>query len=85
MPKTWRKWQRELMDGKLHRSKPDIDNLLKAFFDSLIAEDKFVGHLGEIAKLWTSQERGWIELEIRNAPYAEAFLEKTTRKKKTEL
>jgi Holliday junction resolvase RusA-like endonuclease len=81
MPKTWRKWQRELMDGKLHRSKPDIDNLLKAFFDALISEDKFIGHLGEISKHWTSQERGWIELEIKNAPYEEAFFEKPTRKK----
>ncbi len=82
MPKTWRKWQRELMDGKLHRNKPDIDNLLKAFLDSLISEDKFIGHIGEISKHWTSKERGWIDVEIKNAPYAEAFFEKPTRKKK---
>ena len=74
MPKSWKNWQRELMNGKLHRSKPDIDNLLKAVFDSLMAEDKFIGHLGEVAKLWTDSERGWIEFKIKTAPYEEAVL-----------
>ncbi len=72
MPKTWRKWQREAMNGKLHRNKPDIDNLLKAVFDSLISEDKFIGHIGEVSKHWTDAERGWIEFEIKKAPYMEA-------------
>ena len=72
MPRTWRKFQREAMNGKLHRHKPDIDNLLKAVFDSLISEDKFIGHLGEVSKHWTDEERGWIEFEIKKAPYEEA-------------
>lgn len=74
MPKSWKKWQRERMNGKLHRSRPDIDNLLKAVFDSLMAEDKFIGHLGEVAKIWTDSEKGWIEFEIKTAPYEEAVL-----------
>lgn len=72
MPVTWKKWQREIMNGKLHRQKPDIDNLLKAVLDSLLAEDKFIGHLGEISKRWVDSERGWIEFEIKEAPYEEA-------------
>lgn len=80
MPKTWRKWQRELMNGKLHRNKPDIDNLLKAFFDGLIAEDKFVGHIGGLAKIWTDKPSGRIELETKEAPYAEAIFDRPKRK-----
>lgn len=74
MPKSWKKWQRAHMNGKLHRSKPDIDNLLKAVFDSLMAEDKFIGHIGEVAKVWTDSEKGWIEFKIKTAPYEEAVL-----------
>ena len=51
MPKTWRKFKREAMHFKLHQSKPDIDNLLKAMFDSLFAEDKSIAHF-EAAKFW---------------------------------
>ena len=79
MPRTWKKWQREIMNGKLHRNKPDIDNLLKAVFDSLMAEDKFIGHLGEVAKIWTDNEKGWIEFEIKTAPYEEAVLPKSKK------
>lgn len=74
MPKTWKIWQRQIMNGKLHRSRPDIDNLMKAVFDSLMAEDKYIGHLGEVAKIWTDSEKGWIEFEIKTAPYEEAVL-----------
>ena len=80
MPKTWKKWQREVMNGKLHRQKPDIDNLLKAVLDSLLAEDKHIGHLGEISKRWTDSERGWIEFEVKEAPYEEAVTIKSSRK-----
>ena len=62
MPRTWRKKQREVNEGKLHRQKPDIDNLLKAFLDSLFTEDKTVSHLGEVSKYWVSGEQGWIEV-----------------------
>jgi Holliday junction resolvase RusA-like endonuclease len=81
MPKTWKKWQREIMNGKLHRNKPDIDNLLKAVFDSLLSEDKFIGHIGEVSKHWTDKERGWIEFTIKEAPYQEALFPKYQRKK----
>lgn len=35
-PKSWRKKKREEMVGKPHTSTPDLDNLLKAFFDSIM-------------------------------------------------
>ena len=62
MPKSWRKKQREINSGNLHRSKPDLDNLLKAFLDSLFTEDKTVSHLGEVSKYWVDSDQGWIEV-----------------------
>ena len=61
MPKSWRKFKREAMHFKLHQSKPDIDNLLKAMFDSLFAEDKSIAHF-EAAKFWVNFPVGWIEI-----------------------
>lgn len=71
VPKSWRKWKKELMHGKLHQDRPDIDNLLKAVFDSMLAEDKGIGHLYEISKRWVNCDRGWIEFEIKEPTYEE--------------
>lgn len=49
------------MHGKLHQSRPDIDNLLKAVFDAMLVEDKHIGHV-EAAKFWVDSENGWIEI-----------------------
>jgi Holliday junction resolvase RusA-like endonuclease len=64
MPKTWRKFQRETMHFKLHQSKPDLDNLLKAYFDSLLAEDKGICHY-EAKKVWVDFPIGWIEITVK--------------------
>lgn len=62
MPKSWRKPEREANVNRLHRKKPDLDNLLKAFLDSLFTEDKTISHLGEVSKYWVDSEQGWIEV-----------------------
>lgn len=62
VPKSWRPWQKELMHGKLHQQKPDFDNLLKIFLDSLLTEDKKVGHISAVSKHWVNCENGWIEI-----------------------
>jgi len=62
MPKSWRRKEREANVNKLHRKKPDLDNLLKAMLDSLFIEDKTVSHLGEVSKYWVDSEKGWIEV-----------------------
>lgn len=61
MPKSWRKFKRETMHFKLHKSKPDIDNLCKGLFDALFSEDKNVSHF-EAAKFWVDFPVGWIEV-----------------------
>jgi Holliday junction resolvase RusA-like endonuclease len=62
VPRTWRKWQKEQMHMTLHQSKPDLDNLAKAFFDSLLAEDKHIADI-RLTKKWVNAENGWIEIK----------------------
>lgn len=35
IPNSWSKKKKEYYNGKIHKSKPDIDNLIKGVFDSL--------------------------------------------------
>jgi Holliday junction resolvase RusA-like endonuclease len=62
VPKTWSKKKKKLYHGTLHQSKPDLDNLLKAFTDSLLSEDKVISHYGELCKVWVNLDYGWIEV-----------------------
>lgn len=66
MPKSWRKPEIEANRNRLHRKKPDLDNLLKAFLDSLFVEDKTISHLGEVSKYWVESEKGWIEVLVKD-------------------
>mgnify|MGYP003679739853 FL=1 len=54
MPKSWSKKKREKMLGKPHKSRPDIDNLAKAFLDGLLEEDSFVWSLSA-EKYWSNK------------------------------
>lgn len=59
MPKSWSKKKKAEFDGKPHKQRPDIDNLVKALFDSVFEEDSGVYSL--IArKEWSYQ--GGIEI-----------------------
>ena len=40
------------MRGKPHRQKPDLDNLVKAFKDALLKDDKGVHTYGIMQKIW---------------------------------
>jgi len=54
MAKSWSKKKRELMLGKPHKAKPDIDNLAKAFLDALLIEDSYVWSL-TAEKYWANE------------------------------
>ena len=51
MPKSWSAKKKVEMIGQYHRAKPDTDNLLKAFQDSLYADDSFIADIRG-TKLW---------------------------------
>ena len=76
VPVSWSKKKKALHHGRFHQSKPDIDNLQKAFLDSLMAEDKQVAHL-EVQKRWVDFDLGWIE--ITSKEYEEVLTLPTQR------
>lgn len=55
MPKSWSKKKKKEMCGKPHLPRPDLDNLIKAFKDSLFKEDSHVWKYGEMEKVWGEQ------------------------------
>jgi len=83
MPKSWRNPEREANVNKLHRKKPDLDNLLKAFLDSLFVEDKTISHIGEVSKYWVDSEQGWIEVITKQ--HNECVIENPYKKPKSQL
>tara|TARA_R110002020_G_scaffold153326_2_gene332714 strand:- start:75 stop:443 length:369 start_codon:yes stop_codon:yes gene_type:complete len=53
MPKSWSKKKKAQFEGKPHQQRPDLDNYLKAWKDSVYEEDAVVWNV-EATKLWTS-------------------------------
>lgn len=51
MPKSWGIKKKQKMAGKPHTQKPDIDNLAKAFLDSLYTDDSHI-HTITLSKIW---------------------------------
>lgn len=51
MPDSWSKHKRSIMVGTPHKSRPDLDNLLKALNDCLMVEDSGIWHI-EASKVW---------------------------------
>lgn len=60
-PVSWSGKRRSAALGTLHRSKPDLDNICKAVFDSLFEQDQAIAH-GTFRKEWDVVER--LEVEI---------------------
>lgn len=52
MPKSWSKKKTLQMWGEPHQSKPDLDNLIKAFKDALAVDDAHVWRYAGAQKLW---------------------------------
>ena len=52
MPTSWSKKKRLAMVGQPHQTKPDLDNLIKAFKDALCEDDSFVHTYEKITKVW---------------------------------
>lgn len=51
MPPSWSAKKKATMSGRPHQSKPDIDNLIKAFLDALLPDDAHVWDI-RASKVW---------------------------------
>lgn len=51
MPRSWSEKKKTEMDGKPHRQKPDVDNLLKGLMDAVFHEDCAVWDT-RVSKYW---------------------------------
>jgi Holliday junction resolvase len=60
MPASWSQKKKAAMNGQPHRSKPDLDNLVKAFKDALVTEDSHIAEYGPMRKVWARE--GAIEI-----------------------
>lgn len=72
-PKSWSQKKKRQYHNTLHQSKPDLDNLLKSFGDSLLSEDKYIAHI-ELTKRWVDFPVGWIEISVKNTFDEQAML-----------
>lgn len=61
VPTSWSKKKKAMMHLQYHMSRCDLDNLIKALLDSLLAEDKHIAQF-EAAKYWINADKGWIEI-----------------------
>ena len=59
MPTSWSKKKKALYLGTYHKQKPDIDNLGKAIFDSVLKDDSGISDI-RMTKRWS--EIGYIEI-----------------------
>ena len=57
MPSSWSKKKKQQMYLQKHLPKPDLDNLIKAFKDSLLKEDSKVWCYGAMNKVWSYEGR----------------------------
>lgn len=63
MPPSWSKKKRNEKCFTLHKSRPDLDNIIKGCFDSLLKEDKAQADY-RAAKFWYDGKEGFIEIEV---------------------
>lgn len=64
MPKKWSKKKRKMAHGYFHDKRPDLKNLLSAFEDALMREDKAIAYYTHLGKRWVDAPKGWIEITV---------------------
>lgn len=63
MPKSWSDKKRKQMCYTQKKSRPDLDNNVKALFDSLLKDDNRISDY-RATKFWIDSKSGYIEIEI---------------------
>lgn len=58
-PESWSGKKKREMNGKRHTTTPDIDNFLKALFDSMHIQDKHIAEITNgLGKYWSTEKEG---------------------------
>lgn len=65
MPQSWSKKRQVEMEGKPHRSKPDISNILKAAEDALFPESDAMIYSVQAMKVWAYAKDARMEVAVR--------------------
>ena len=55
MPMSWSITKRSKFYDGPHQQKPDLDNLLKAFFDALLEDDSIIWSVAGVDKVWGTE------------------------------
>lgn len=63
MPQSWSKKKRIRMNFEPKQSMPDLDNLIKAFKDSILKQDKAISDY-RASKFWYNSIKGYIEIVL---------------------
>lgn len=61
MPKSWSREKQRAHFGKIHRQRPDCDNLAKGVLDAIFEEDSTIAFLS-VSKYWSSNPYVSIQL-----------------------
>lgn len=83
VPKSWSKKKKKLHHGQFHGSTPDLKNLLQAFEDSLMTQDKGIAYYTHLGKRWVNAESGWIQVTISDP--AKLFIEPPSKEGENRL
>lgn len=73
LPNSWSKKKKREYHGTLCQGRYDIDNMIKAFFDSLVSEDKFIANISA-TKRWVDFPDGWIECTVSESEPFKALI-----------
>lgn len=63
MPASWSKKKKAEHDGRIHRAKPDWDNIGKAVCDALFKEDSMIAD-GRCQKFWCPEGAQRTEVKV---------------------
>jgi len=70
MPESWSKKKKNKMRFEQHKSRPDIDNISKGIFDSLLIQDMALSDY-RASKFWA--DVGFIEIEVGGLSPAKGY------------
>jgi Holliday junction resolvase RusA-like endonuclease len=63
MPGSWSERKKIAMEGRIHRQKPDYDNIAKAVGDALFQDDSIIG-TGACTKFWARAADARTEITV---------------------